>query len=119
MPTRARRFLALAALLGLAAGCAHRPTPSGPAAAASIAPLAPRPPAATHDSEPPPAARRSLPGTPFTRAQPAQPFSPLLVVTTQVAHDDIFLHVLAGSGPGYQPVRKLYHGQRVDRKSVV
>lgn len=113
MPTRARRFLALAALLGLAAGCAHRPTPSGPAAAASIAPLAPRPPAATHDSEPPPATRRSRPGTPFTRAQPDQPFSPLLVVTTQVAHDDIFLHVLAGSGPGYQPVRKLYHGQRV------
>jgi hypothetical protein len=77
MPTRVRRLLVFAALLGLAAGCAHRP------------------------------------GTPFTRARPDQPFSPLLVVTTQVAHEDIFLHVIAGSGPGYQPVRNLYHGQRV------
>lgn len=113
MPPRVRRLFVFAALLGLAAGCAHRPTPSGPTAAATIAPVAPRAPAASHDSEPAPATRRSRPGTPFTRARPDQPFSPLLVVTTQVAHDDIFLHVLAGSGPAYQPVRKLYHGQRV------
>jgi hypothetical protein len=114
MPMRVRRFFVFAALLGLAAGCAHRPAPPGPATtAAALAPVTPRPLAASHDSDPTPATRRSRPGTPFTRAQPDQPFSPLLVVTTQVAHDDMFLHVLSGSGPGYQPVRKLYRGQRV------
>lgn len=112
MSPRARRLLASAALLGFLAGCAHRPMPRESAKAAPVIPAGPQS-AAPHDSEPPPVARRSRPGTPFTRAQPAQPFSPLLVVTTQVAHDDIFLHVLSGSGPGYQPVRRLYRGQRV------
>jgi len=110
MPTRARRLLVSAALLGLVTGCVHRPAPRD--RAAPPPPVAARP-ATTATTTTAPVARQSLPGTPFTRAQPGQPFSPLLVVTTQVAHDDIFLHTLSGSGPGYQPVSRLYRGQRV------
>ena len=108
MSHRARRLVFAAALLGLLAGCVHRPAPTPPPAPAP----APQP-ALTRDSSLPPATRRSLPGTPFTRARPAEPFAPELVVTTQVAYDDLFLHVLAGSGPRYQPVARLYRGQRV------
>lgn len=112
MSHRARRLIFAAALLGLLAGCVHRPPP-GPRVAPAPSPApAPRP-ALTHDATPPPAARHSLPGTPFTRARADEPFAPQLVVTTQVAHDDLFLHVLAGSGPSYQPVARLYRGQRV------
>lgn len=113
MSPRARRLLALAALAGLLSGCVHRSAPAagaGKSAATESRPAA----AATHDAGLPPATRRSTPGTPFTRARPAEPFSPLLVATTQVAHDDLFLHVLAGSsGASYQPVTRLYRGQRV------
>lgn len=109
MPPRARRLLVSAALLGLFAGCAHRP---GQEKAAVLS----APPAVDARSAearaPAPAVRRSAPGTPFTRALPASPFSPLLVVTTQVAHEDFFIHNLAGVGPRYQAVTRLYRGQR-------
>lgn len=110
MPSRARHVLVLAALLGSLVGCAHH-APTRPAAAK--APAAAVRPAPRHESELPPAKRRSVPGTPFTRANPAEPFAPVLVVTTQVAHDDLFLHVLGGSGASYQPATRLYRGQRV------
>jgi hypothetical protein len=107
MSPRARRILACAAFLGLAAGCAHRPDPQR---AAPLSPQAADPAAAK--SAPSPAARRSAPGTPFTRADPAAPLSSLLIVTTQVAHEDIFLPGLSGAGPPYHPVARLYRGQR-------
>ncbi len=111
MPTRARRTLFFAALLGLLAGCVHPTAPRG--AIAARPPAAPRPVTAHDTPTLAPVVRQSRPGTPFTRARPDQPFSPLLIVTTQVAHDDIFIHTLSGSGPGYQPARRLYRGQRV------
>jgi len=104
---RTRSLLASLALLGLASGCAHRSSPSAASALAS------RPSTSAHESDLPPATRRSVPGTPFTRARPTEPFAPILVVTTQVAHDDLFLHVLGGTGARYQPVTRFYRGQRV------
>ncbi len=108
MPIRARRLLVSAALLGFAAGCAHRPGPEKSAAfSAAIA-------ADSRSAAPAiaPAVRRSTPGTPFTRALPDTPFSPILVVTTQVAREDFFVHNIAGVGPRYHPTEKLYRGQR-------
>lgn len=106
MPARLRSLPAFAALLGLLVGCTHRPSPP----ARDHAPLAT--PATSPDA--PPAARRSAPGTPFTRAQPAAAFAPLLVVTSQVAHDDLFLHLhpLAPDGPRYLTATRLHRGQR-------
>lgn len=39
-------------------------------------------------------------------------FAPFLLVTSQVAHADIFLHAVNGVGPRYHPAARLYRGQR-------
>jgi hypothetical protein len=106
MLPRARRLLLLAALSGVLAGCAHRPPP--PPTASTLGTELALPTAA----DPAPATRRSLPGTPFTRAHPDEALQPLLVLTPQVAHGDLFLHTLTGTGPRYQAPTRLHRGQR-------
>jgi hypothetical protein len=105
MPPRARRLLLLGCLLGLVAGCTHRPPPA-PEAATALAPLR------TETPRPPPAARRTVPGTPFVRARPAEPFAPQLVVTTQAAHVDIFVQAFKHGTITYQPATRLFRGQQ-------
>ena len=103
MTLRVRCFLPALVLLGLATGCAHRPSVF-PAAATGLTPAA-RPEAAR-----PAAARISTPGTPFIRARPNEPFDPSFVVTTQVAHGDLFVHTL-DAGPRYLSASRLWRGQ--------
>lgn len=105
MTPRVRRLLLAASLLGFAAGCAHRPP--APMAETSLAPD----PAITRESALPPATRVTEPGTPFTRLEPGSPFDPRLVVTTQVAHGDLFLHAFTQEGPRYLSAARLYRGQ--------
>ncbi len=102
-----RRFLALAALLGLFAGCTHRPA-SPPREAAKLAAEA-----ALTAETPPPATRRSAPGTPFTRSRPDEPFNPALVVTTHPGHGDLFLVFapVSPSGPILPNTARLHRGQ--------
>lgn len=108
------RRLFTACLLLVSAGCAHRVTqapvaPSEPKTVASLNPAAPAPaPSVTIT----PVARVTVPGEAFTRADPAKPFAPSLVVTTQVAHLDLFYASLLGVGPGFRQVKTLYRGQR-------
>lgn len=109
-----RRILTACLLLTLA-GCAHRvaqepaSTSSEPQPAASLNPAATAPaPSATTT----PVARVTVPGESFTRADPAKPLAPSLVVTTQVAYSDLFYASLLGVGPGFRQVKTLYRGQR-------
>lgn len=104
MTPRVRRLLFVATLLGFAAGCAHRP-PSGTRAELDAA-------SATRLAALPPVARVTAPGTPFTRVAPDAPFDPRLVVTTQVAHGDLFLHAFTEAGPRYLSATRLHRGQQ-------
>ena len=105
MPLRIRRLLSVLVLLGLATGCAHRP--SAPVASA----VRPVPLPALQKTAPPFATRTTAPGTPFVRSRPDAPFEPSLVVTTQVAHGDIFAHTLDSAAPRYQSATRLWRGQ--------
>jgi hypothetical protein len=109
------RRLLTACLLFALAGCAHRveqapaATLSEPKPAASPDPAAPAmAPGATST----PVTRITVPGEAFTRADPTKPLAPSLVVTTQVAHSDLFYASLLGVGPGFHQVKTLYRGQR-------
>ncbi len=106
MPSRVRRLPLLLALLGMVAGCTHHPSATGPASALQG-------PARQASSRSATGAitRLTPPGTAFTRLQPASPFAPRLVVTTQVAHGDLFPHAFGDTGPRYLPVKRLYRGQ--------
>jgi hypothetical protein len=101
MPPRVRRLLFAASLLALLAGCVHRP--AAPTLTSS---------AASQTESAPSASRITPPGTAFTRNQPASPFTPRLVVTSQVAHQDIFARS-NGNSPGYFAAETLRRGQRV------
>ncbi len=111
MTPRARRFLFASALLAFAAGCAHRPGSVRDNADARAA-------LAAGESEPareptrPRVERVTAPGTAFMRNRPDDPFEPRLVVTTQVAHGDLFLHALDRASPRYLSAQTLYRGQR-------
>ncbi len=111
MPSCLRRLLFVTVLFGLAVGCVQRPStrPRGPASALSVDTA---PEAATAADARLRAARVTRPGMAYTRAEPAAPFDPSLVVTTQVAHGDIFVHAFSGSGPRYVAVERLYRGQQ-------
>jgi hypothetical protein len=108
---RARRLLALALLLGLLPGCARLIPPS--TQRSNTSPLAQKSEAssASGATAEAPVARRSIPGTPFTRANPAAKLDPRILVTTQVAHSDLFFHSPQNGGPRLLPANRLYRGQ--------
>lgn len=87
MSPRAGRLCLCLALLGFLAGCSLPQVGENGSPAASLA------------------------VTPAVQATPAE-FSPLLLVTTQVAHADIYVHAVNGVGPRYLPAARLYRGQR-------
>lgn len=102
-----RPLFLLATLLGFATGCAHKPDATRPAPASRVA--------ATEETlggvTPP--GRVTAPGTPFARAHDATGFAPVLVVTTQVSHADLFIHRLDNRPPSYASVRRIHRGQEV------
>lgn len=103
------RRIIFATVVFLAAGCAHRVIPSDHAGMPSSGPPSESKAPATFSA---PVSRVTVPGEPFTRAVPDKPFEPALVVTTQVAHADLFYAALLGAGPGYRQATRLYRGQR-------
>ena len=110
MLLRARRFLALALLIGLFPGCARLSTPSTQRGDSTQ--LASSSAAEASVSGDAPVVRRSAPGTPFTRALPASALDPRLLVTSQVAHSDLFFHSPQTGGPRLFAANRLYRGQR-------
>lgn len=113
MSLRARRLFVLALLLGLLPGCARLPQPSTPRRdAAALAKESSETSAANSAAAEAPVARRSLPGTPFTRADASAKLDPRLLVTTQVAHSDLFFNSPPNGGPRLLAANRLYRGQR-------
>lgn len=110
MSLRARRLLALVSLLGLLSGCARLPQPA-PYRGDSTR-LASTTSAAAAAASEPSVGRRSAPGTPYTRARPAAQLDSRLLVTTQVAHSDLFFHSPQNGGPRLLAAQRLYRGQR-------
>ncbi|MCU0793085.1 MAG: hypothetical protein MUE42_09615 [Opitutaceae bacterium] len=102
MPPLLLRILPLVALLGWVSGCAHRP----PAPATALSPSAGRPEQTAS------AARLAPPGTTVARMDPSTAFAPRLVVTTQVAHGDLFPYAFGPAGDRYVSVSHLHRGQR-------
>ena len=101
-----------ACLFLLLAGCAHHgpaPTvlPAKPAITTSAVNLA-----KPGIGKTAPAQRISVPGERFTRADPAKPLNPTLIVTTQVANADLFFATMVGFGTPYRQATRLYRGQR-------
>lgn len=106
MPSRVLRVLFLLGLLGAAVGCTHRPIPPTSASSAFSQSIKPASGAANEAST-----RLTARGTTFSRQQPGAPFAPTLVVTTQVAHGDLFPYAFGKTGPRYVPTKRLYRGQ--------
>ena len=102
MSPRFRRLLLLFALVAGTWGCAHR---SGEALAPAS--VARKMEAANGPSRDAKQARGS-----FTRLDAAKPFDPRLIVTTQVAHGDLFLHAFGPTGPRYVSASRVHRGQQ-------